>query len=204
MIKEERIKNAEINSRNKLIKALNNQNLNYELTEMPITHHFDFIININNKKYLIEQKDRNYSIKSEFLEEEGIFLDGYKYIKLIEEYNNYKLPILYTSTFKENNSLILINLLKLPHRQIIEEIRKLNKLKIERIKYLEDLGEEPNEENMKHLETEYCVVKKLPLTYVEGDYENNKIWKVEVKVPFPNEKSKEIYGKNYGKLYTTN
>lgn len=204
MTKEERIKYAEIKSRNKLIKALNHLNIKYELIEMPITHHFDFILTINNKKYLVEQKDRNYSIKSEFLEEEGIYMDGYKYIKLIKEYNKYKVPVLYTSTFKEENSLISINLLKLPHQQILEEIRKLNKLKIERIKYLEDLGQEPNEENMKHLQTEYCVVKKLPLTYVEGDAENNKIWKVEVKIPFPNEQNKEIYGKNYGKIYTTN
>ncbi len=204
MTKENRINDAETKSRNKLIKFLNYQNLNYELTEMPTTHHFDFIININNKKYIIEQKDRNYSIKSNFLQEEGIYMDAYKYIKLIEGHNKYKLPILYTSTYKEDNSLILINLLKLPHQQIIEEIKELNKLKKDRITYLEDLGEEPNNENMKHLFTEYCVVKKLPLTYVNGNTENNKIWKVEVKIPFPNEESKEIYGKNYGKIYTTN
>lgn len=196
---KEKIKNAEEKSRNSLLTLLkkidNNLLKNIEITD--ITSDYDFIYTKNNHTYIIEQKHReNYEFKSKTIQE-GLFIDSYKFKKLINHYyqSNEQIIPVYTSTFKEDNVIVWINLNKLPISEIIQDINDLSNKLNDRIKYLEDMGEEPNKYNMSHLNNKWCSVKQLPKTYVKGD---KSAWKVEVRIPLPNINNK------YGKIYELN
>lgn len=187
-----KITKAEIISRNKLISLLNEYGCTFEYKSMDIHCKYDLLLITGDNLYIVEQKHRNnYDFKTPIIQQ-GCMFNFDKFEHLLNEYeaSNYTLLPVYTSTFDKNNNKVIVwyNLQNLPYSEIKQCYDELKQKLDDRIKYLEDLGEEPNKYNLKHLTNKWCCIEWIKKVY--EDPNSPKIPQVRILLPLPNEYNK--------------
>lgn len=195
-----KISESDEKSRNKLISLLNEYGYSFEYEKCDDKCKFDLIIKQNNRTYLIEQKHRNnYDFNSPVLNK-GLMFNFDKLEYLMNEYEKSKhslLPV-YTSTFDKNDNKVIVwyALNKLPYSEIKQCYDELTVKLNDRIKYLEDLGEEPNKFNLSHISNKWCCVEWIRKVY--EDKNSPVIPQIRLLLPLPNEYNQ------YGKIMKIN
>lgn len=195
-----KISKADENSRNKLISLLTEYGYSFSFEKCDDKCKFDLIIYQKDKTYIVEQKHRNnYDFNSPILQK-GLMFNFDKLEYLINEFekSNHSLLPVYTSTFDKNNKKVVVwyNLNKLPYPEIKQCYDELTQKLNDRLKNLEDIGEEPNKYNLSHISNKWCTLEWIRKVY--EDINSPVIPRIRLLLPLPNEYN------NYGKIMKIN